>query len=265
MNRTQRELLVTTSAAKLYEVPLKDGTVWTGTRRELAATYPEWLGHAKEVRPAPDDTEDDDRIYNTRMPSSSRRYYLPDVAQGRANVEMRPGVVRTNIPPRRSAVRETDDVPQVRPRRQRSGLRFHILVYLGVGMLFMLALWVSIAWVTAKWASTQDDWKYTSTFRTFSIDEVVGHNNDSADHPSHFIVQNDKRKIVIVEFPADDPAKVMVYYGPALLGDGQDRLPITISFQMNPHTNRLDMVLHVQDQQYLFANNGTKFVAPQGQ
>jgi len=141
----------------------------------------------------------------------------------------------------------------------------HWLWYAGIGAIVALILWVGAAWLSNKWTDTQNDWTYTQAFRTYSVDKAVGHNGDSDTHPSHFIVQNDKRRIIIIELPADNAAKAIIYSGPMLIGDGQDRTPITISFQLNAQTGRLDMVLHVQDQNYVFANNGTKFVEPSGQ
>jgi len=54
----------------------------------------------------------------------------------------------------------------------------------------------------------------------------------------------------------------LIYSGPTMLGDGEDKTPVFLSFQLNPQTNRLDMVLHVENQLYIFANNGTKFLEP---
>jgi len=62
----------------------------------------------------------------------------------------------------------------------------------------------------AWWAGVQNDWKFTASFRTFSVDQAVGHDGDSPTHPSHFIVQNDARRIIIIEFPANDASKVAI-------------------------------------------------------
>jgi hypothetical protein len=138
-------------------------------------------------------------------------------------------------------------------------------VLLAIGAVLALSVWIGGAWVNTWWSGVQNDWTYTHQFRTFSIDAVVGHNHDSAARPSHFIVQNDKRHIIIVELPADDWSKAIIYSAPTLIGDGQEKTPATISFQADPQTGRLAMVLHVEDQTYIFTNNGTKFVTPSGQ
>ncbi len=184
---------------------------------------------------------------------------------------------RHAIPPRRSAqyqqlpeqqyqqeqYTEGIDVAVERPRYRRRTPPWYLL--LAIGAVIALILWISGAWVNKWWTDTQNDWTYTQAFRTFSIDAVVGHNHDSESHPSHFIVQNDKRHIVIIELPADDWSKAIIYSAPTLIGNGQEKTPATISFQANVQTGRLDMVLHVEDQTYLFSNNGVKFVTPQGQ
>lgn len=196
-----------------------------------------------------------------RSRSTIRRYdYAP--LQGNTRYEFRAEIL-PDIPRRRSAPptpteRQTTASPPVVKARSRFHLHWFLLV--GVGAMVALSLWFAGTELDTWWQKTQWDWTYTSSFRTYSVDAVVGHNHDSPAHPSHFIVQNDKRHIVIVEFPADDPAKVITYYGPVLLGDGQDNVPITISFQADAQTGRVDMLVHVQGQSYLFTNTGTKFI-----
>src|SRR5712692_24328 len=217
-------------------------------------------GHLEET----DEGEIDD-AWPGRLPTSSRRYNPQAWTQGNTSFVLHPKPVR--IPPRRSAQPQhtqpmTEDTPLARTRQRR---RMNRLWYAGIGAIIALTLWVGAAWVSNWWTNTQNDWTYTQAFRTFSTDKAVGHNGDSDAHPSHFIVQNDNRHIVIIELPADDASKSLIYFGPMLIGDGQDRTPVTISFQLNLRTGRFDMVLHVQDQNYVFTNNGTKFVEPSGQ
>lgn len=177
----------------------------------------------------------------SRMPSSAVRY-----TDTRGNQVIQRGNKRFVL---------HDDPP---PRQKRQP--HWTIIAIGSGVVFSLLL-VLVIVVANKWNDTQNDWTYTATFRTFSIDYRVGHNGDMTGKPSHFIVQNDHANIVIIEFPADDKGKVIVYYGPALLGAGQERTPVTISFQTDLQTGRIDMVLHVEGQGYVFTNTGTKFVA----
>lgn len=192
-----------------------------------------------------------------RLPSSSRRYYMPDV-QG--NVTIKEHKKPLVVPPRRSAA-PAPETAQPAPRR-RSRFHLHPLAWLGIGAIAMLLLYIAWWNVNNWWTGVQQDWQYTSAFRTYSVDAVVGHNGDSTAHPSHFIVQNDKRHILIIELPADDEKKAVIYRAPVLIGDGGEKTPITITFVTNSQTGRLDMVLHVEDQSYIYTNNGTQFIAP---
>ena len=219
--------------------------------------------HQGRYQEVEENGEPDEPPYFNKTYTSARTYNYPAAVKGsRINAHAKQ---RIEIPPRRSALppaQETEDLPVKRTRRRG---RIHPLAIFGIGAIVALLLWAGLTWVSNKWTDTLNDWTYTSTFRTFSVDQAVGHGGDSIDHPSHFIVQNDKRKIVIIEFPADNPAKVIIYYGPELLGDGQDRVPITISFEPDTQTGRVDMILHVEGQNYVFTNNGTKFVQPANQ
>jgi hypothetical protein len=228
------------------------------------------------VRQRPDAQADDD-LY-TRAPRSAVRYQ-PEKIYEAGNTRLYAGQVvipkkgrsaQPQLSPAHQHQHEryTDGIDEQGPERTRGYCRRVPLpwyVLLSIGAVLALTLWIGGAWVNTWWITTQNDWTYTQAFRTFSIDMVVGHNHDSRLHPSHFIVQNDKRHIIIIELPADDWSKSVIYSAPTLIGDGQEKTPATISFQVDAQTGRLDMVLHVEDQTYLFPNNGTKFVSPQGQ
>jgi len=128
-------------------------------------------------------------------------------------------------------------------------------------MIAMLALWTGLSTLVSWWQVHQDDAKYGRP-RTFQTDEAVGHNNDSASNPSHFIAVNLNRHILIIELPAGDSTKAKMYNGPTLLGDGQDLTPVTLTFQ-DVNGDRLpDMVIHVQDQTLVMVNDQSSFRPP---
>jgi len=124
-------------------------------------------------------------------------------------------------------------------------------------MLVMIALWVLGNLAANWWNMTQDDWHYGRP-RTFQIDAVVGH-NDSSTNPSHFIAVNFNRHITIMEFPGGDATKAKDYLGPTLFGDGQNLTPVTLSFKDVNGDGKLDMIVHIQDQTFVFLNDGTQF------
>lgn len=125
-------------------------------------------------------------------------------------------------------------------------------------MLIMAMGWIAFSGLGTWWQMTQDDWHYGRP-RTFQIDAVVGHNNVSAAHPSHFIALNLNRRIEIIELPAGDPSKAKIYSGPTLLGQGQEMTPVTISFEDANGDGKPDMLVWVLDSHFVFINESGGF------
>jgi len=159
---------------------------------------------------------------------------------------------------RRNTVFES--APPPLPRQNVEPKKVHWLLYVGVGMIAALALWVTastlLAWGTEKY----NDIIYGNP-RIFQTDAVVGHNHDSATHPSHFIALNLHGQVIIVELPAGDPTKSIDYIGPELIAVGDEKIPITLTFSEINNDHKVDMIVHIQDKEVHFCNNGTKFTA----
>ncbi len=229
-----------------------------------------------------------DDAWPGRLPSSSRRYYMPDIQAQSARTladttygyePKRPGREHQNIPPRRSATqasipampgsRSRSSAPDTEEARRTSGLltgrrwRFHWLVFVGIAMFVMILGWIAFNALSNWWQVTQDDWHYGRP-RTYQVDMVVGH-NDSAANPSHFIAENLNRHIVIIEIPGGDTAKAKIYSGPVLIGSGQDLTPVTLTFKDLNGDGLLDMIVNVQDAHFVFLNQHGQFVAAPGQ
>lgn len=227
-------------------------------------------GHYSGIHPedAPYTTGDDldggepDEPYHPRSHTSVRTYHPPAApARGNVRYEFRPDQTiprraHAALPP---APPDTDGVAAMnRPGgRQRRGFRFHALVYLGIGMLVMLALWVGIQWLGAWWQVHSDDATYGRP-RTYQFDAVFGH-SDSAANPTHIIIVNLNRHIIVIELPSGDPTHARIYSGPTLLGDGQDLTPVTGKAIDVNGDGKLDLVLFIQDQRMVFINDGTGF------
>jgi hypothetical protein len=239
------------------------------------------------------DLEDDD-LYPQRTPSSARRYrpveerdaqqqqqHRRTVAQVRPSQQhlRRPDrydnvhvyVRRTSAPrpvqtPRHTvSVQDEDDEQQTEPLRstaaspitpQPQRWRFHWLVYVGVGMLVTLVLWVSVSGFLNWWGTTQDDWHYGRP-RTAQYDVKVGHNDTLT--PSHFLALNLNRHIEIIEFPGGDVTKAKVYMGPTLFGDHEDVTPVTLEFKALKSDGKLDMIVHVGANKVVFINDNGQF------
>src|SRR5713101_6467341 len=112
MNQTsQKGVSLATTTPKLYQVTFQDKSTWTGTKRELFASHPEWWQYAREVQqpiaPATRDTQEDysgdvvtqieqdyadaDIPRLNRMPRSSLNFQT--IAGQRVRAEWRPGTV----------------------------------------------------------------------------------------------------------------------------------------------------------------------------
>jgi len=180
------------------------------------------------------DLEDDDSYYTQRPPTSAIRYTQPrqQVFQ-RGNKRI---VIHDEPPPRKQA---------------------HWLLYIGIGMIATLALWAAFQMLGAWWSQHQLDATYGSP-RTYQVDEVVGH-ADSTDHPTHFIFLNLKGRVVIIELPGGNIAHARIYNGPAIIGDNPEQIPATAEFQDVNGDGRIDLIVHVGNQQFIYINDGTQF------
>jgi len=205
--------------------------------------------------------EDYDAVWPTRMPTSTRRYQpLPAaqpvvIRQGNRQYILHPGPPPQQRASRPSQRRRQDE--EAYEAEEPSKPRRHWLLFLGVGMLAMLALWVGGSMLLTWWQVTQDDWHYGRP-RTFQTDAVVGH-NDSAASPSHFIAINLNRHVEVIECPGGDCSHAVIYLGPILFGDGEDLTPVTLTFQDVSGDGKPDMVIHIQDQRIVFINENGKF------
>jgi len=212
-----------------------------------------------EIRVTEEDMDDDLMDTNPyRYRNSSIRLRDPVGIQttgpqpARRSVDVDPITGRV-VTPRSVRGRVTGKVPAARD--QQRGL--HWLLYVGVGMLVMLVLWVvgsaALAWGLARY----DDIRYGYP-RTFQTDAVVGHGDDPQ-HPSHFIAINLHRHIVIIEFMGGNPARSISYGGPYLFEAGGDQIPVTLEFRDVTGDGKPDMLIHIQDQTIVFVNTGTQF------
>ena len=164
---------------------------------------------------------------------------------------------------RKTAVpRQVDTTSQKLPKapksaRIRSKRRFwygaHPLLYLGVGMIAMLALWTLLTSAISWWNTTWDDLHYGRP-RTFQVDAFIGH-NEAAGTPSHLIAINLNGRIEIIEFPGGDGSKARIYLGPQLYGTGDDLIPITLSFADVNGDHLSDMIIHFQSSRIVFIND----------
>ncbi len=186
------------------------------------------------------EVEEDDSYYSQRMPTSTRRY---DRAQDQEVITQgNRRIVIHRAPP---------------PQEKR---HMHWLVWIGLGMLVMIAGWILFSSASTWWTNQQNTWAYGLP-RTYQTDQVVGH-ADSVAHPSHFIALNLNGHIDVIELPGGDATHARIYTGPELFGVDAMLTPVTFSFKDVNGDGKPDLLLHVQDQTIVFLNDGNQFKTP---
>ncbi|MGH2495791.1 MAG: FG-GAP repeat domain-containing protein [Ktedonobacteraceae bacterium] len=248
----------------IWEVPVKGGGTRRGTERELDQTFrgKDWRSVARQVQVTRNTTYDSQIIEQDmdlqddprpgRLPSSARTY--APAGKPRFRIEDH----STVIPKRAHAAPTTEDVPATTPKRQKRGFfRAHPLFTLGVGMLFMLALFVAGLQVYAWWQDHQTYATYGYP-RTWQCDAVVGH-RDSRQTPSHFIFLNLHGHPEVIEVPGGDETKQKTYLLPQLVTDGYDTIPITGEFADVNGDGKPDLIVNIQGQNLVFLNTGQGF------
>ncbi len=192
-------------------------------------------------------------------PPLQARLPQPRVRQTQDDPEYQPQSRRHQPVPMQDETWDHEDIPR---RREGQGPRhrprpWHWVLYLGLGMLAMLALWYLVLTLLSWWRVSQDDLHYGRP-RTFQCDAVVGH-HDSTERPSHFIALNLNRQVEIIEFPGGDPAKAKIYLGPPLVGPGQDLAPVTLTFRDVNGDGKPDMLVDIEGSEVVFINDGGAF------
>jgi hypothetical protein len=201
------------------------------------------------------DLEEEEKYYVTRPHTSTRRYDLiPDqvIQQGNRTYHVRHG-----SPPAPQRHHQYFEEDQPKPRRH-----VHKLVYVGIAMFAVIAIWQGLNGLGYWWQTKLDDLQFGKN-RVYTTDAVVGH-NDSPQNPSHFIAVNDKGNIYVIELQGDDPNKSHIYTITTIEGNVNNP-PVVVFFQHLTRSGRLDMIVQIGDPGSSFDinlfNNGTGFVA----
>lgn len=145
----------------------------------------------------------------------------------------------------------------VRPLVAAPKVSLHTFVYVITCMLALLAIYAIMGNVVSWGRERVDDLRY-GTPRTFHIDEVVGH-NDGGGTPTHFIAMNLNRQVVVIEIPGGDTNKLRTITGPYLVGAGEDKTPVLLSFDDINRDGSRDMVVNVKNEAIVFLNSDGEF------
>ena len=220
------------------------------------------IGSSSGFHPEEDEDEILDEEWPSRLPTSTRRYHVsPEEIYQQGNTRLHVRYVdvpkrksrQQQLPPERERHPEEYEVkPGVTEKK-----RIHPLLYLGVGMLAMFALFLFLSSAVSWLQEKQHDVTYGRP-RTYQIDAVVGH-NDSSTTPSHFIAINLNRHVEVIEIPGGDSTKERVYPITTLFGDGEDLTPVTLSFRDLTGNGKPDMLIHIEQQTLVLINDKGTF------
>ena len=190
--------------------------------------------HAQKQTTTADVDDVPDSYYNTRLPTSARRY-----VDTRGNQVIEQGNKRIVV-------------HQEPPPAKR---RIHWLAILGIGMFLMLLLWAGLSWLVSWVQANQLNATYE--FPRIAQADAVVYPGDTSQHPSHYLFLNLQGTVLIVELPHGDSAKARIYKGPTLYSDNADQVPVTGEFRVV--NGKVEMLVHIQDRIVLYINDGTQF------
>jgi hypothetical protein len=208
----------------------------------------------RQSQPIYHDVAEVDDLYSTRLPSSARRYKPYDTCDDQAT-EGGPFIQRrASRNGRAIASRAVDPSMQIQRSEQRPTRR-RTIVMLMLGAVAALVLIILLSAFISWWQGVMDNIHYGYP-RVSQLDAVVGH-NDSPTNETHFIFLNLHGRIEIIEIPGGDASHTRIFTGPTLVGEGQDLIPVT--GEIRNEDGRLDLIVHIQDQQIVYINDGTTF------
>jgi hypothetical protein len=133
-------------------------------------------------------------------------------------------------------------------------------MFVAIGLLSALLLWIGLTWLMAWGSSVLDLLRYGYP-RTYQVDAVVGQ-GDSPEHPSHFLALNLHGQIVIIDFLAGDPARAREFTIPGILGPNADQMVVTLRFLDITHTGEPDMIITAGGVETFLVNTAGTFRPP---
>lgn len=142
----------------------------------------------------------------------------------------------------------------------RTKRRIPALLFVGLGLVVTLLLWVGITQLVSWGTDELNTLKYGDP-RTFQIDEVVG-GGDSTQHPSHFLAVNLRGQVTILEFPAGDPGRARVLATTIVPGPNAAQAVVTLAFIDVSHNRRPDMLIDIDGVESVLVNDQGTFRLP---
>jgi hypothetical protein len=107
--------------------------------------------------------------------------------------------------------------------------------------------------------SIYDDLRYGLP-RVTQIDAFVGH--ETGRTPTHFIAENLRGRVVILEMLGGDVQQVRVLVGPQIIGPNADQAPVLLSFVDRHGNHEPDLLVQCGSIEVWYANEHGTFVGP---
>lgn len=228
--------------------PIGDSTLPTGKRSMVTAAATPIVQRASRPRPI-DEVAEWEHVEAKEEEDEDEKPSSPGKS-AQAQPTQRTATRRVSIPTRATPVTRS------RPQLTKKGTvrqNTHPLLYLGMGMIAMLILWMLLSSVVGWFSTTLDDMRYGRP-RTFQTDAWVGH-NEQGGTPSHFIAINLNRHIEIIEMPGGDGSHARIYMGPQLYGANDDLVAVTLSFMDVNNDHKPDMIVNFAGSRMVFIND----------
>lgn len=126
------------------------------------------------------------------------------------------------------APRDTSEYEQLRPRRWLRGLVGKAFLVMAAFIIIGSITLIGTNWIGSAWQRHLDD-GYGNP-RTFQMDGVTGFFDDAA-HKSHFVLYNDRGKIMLVIVAGKDPTKSEIITVMTELNDPTGENPATMELK----------------------------------
>jgi hypothetical protein len=197
-----------------------------------------FIQRRRAAPPSVPQTDEDvpDSYYQTRPPTSSRRY-----VDTRGNQVIQQGNRKVVIH---------------KESHRRHGV-FIWMIFFGLLMFIMVTGFILLTAAGYWWQGKQDDWKY-GVPRTYQTDAFVGH-GDTLAHPDHFVAINVGGIIQVVELNPLNPKLDHIY---SITTAENSLTPVTLAFEDTNHDGKPDLLVIIGDSNpytVTMLNNGTEF------
>jgi hypothetical protein len=153
---------------------------------------------------------------------------------------------------------EPAPAPRTRPWLARlapslQGLLIRLLFIAALSVALFAGLMTAVDWGRV-WL---DDWRYGRP-RTTTLTAFVGH-ADGDGVPTTLMAVNLQRRIVIIELPGGDPAKIRTIVGPYLVGKDEELTTATMRVLDVNNDSHPDLLVRIKREELVYINDRGEF------